>query len=115
MLDELCARNRRLDKKLKSLETWRTVLNALFFATFVYVLVFSVVAAALSMKSAVTASASALTVAIVPAWKWCDGRWKRNEEKVNDQKKLTRMYYGPLLSKIINIRVHVELLEKNMF
>ncbi|KAH1113421.1 hypothetical protein J1N35_006799 [Gossypium stocksii] len=101
MLGKLRAQKERLDKKLKSLETWRMVLNALFVAAFGSVLVFSVMA-------------SALTAAIIPAWKWCDGCWKRNEEKVKKQKKLTTMYYAPLFSKMIIIRVHVELLEEKI-
>lgn len=53
--------------------------DASFFAAFV-----SVMAVALSMKPVVTALAGALTIAIVPAWKSCDGRWQQNVEKVKE-------------------------------
>ncbi|KAH1113429.1 hypothetical protein J1N35_006807 [Gossypium stocksii] len=110
MLGELRAQNERLDKKLKSLKTWRMVSNALFFAAFV-----SVMAAALSMKPVVTALASALTVAVVPAWKWCDGRWKRNVEKVKQQKLTTRMKHNVLLhTTTIDIRAFVTNLEEKI-
>ncbi|MBA0677673.1 hypothetical protein Goari_019070 [Gossypium aridum] len=86
------------------------VSNALFFAAFV-----SVMAAALSMKPVVTALASAVTVAIVPAWKWCDGRWKRNVEKVKQQKLTTRMKHNALLhTTTIDIRAFVTNLEEQI-
>ncbi|KAB1671301.1 hypothetical protein [Gossypium barbadense] len=63
---------------------------------------FSVVAAALSVKPVVTALASALTVAIAPAWKRCDEHWNRNEAKVKRQKKLTNAmeFFAPCTIKI---------------
>lgn len=84
--------------------------NALFFAAFV-----SMMAAALSMKPVVTALASALTVAIAPAWKWCDGRWKRNVEKVKQQKLTTRMKHNALLhTTTIHIMACVTNLEEKI-
>ncbi|XP_040945398.1 UPF0496 protein At2g18630 [Gossypium hirsutum] len=60
MLGKLLVRKKKLDKKLKSLKTWRRVSNVLFVATFVSVLIFSVVAAAVSAPPVVTALASEL-------------------------------------------------------
>ncbi|KAK5843690.1 UPF0496 protein At2g18630-like [Gossypium arboreum] len=102
MQGELRARRGTLKKKLESLETWRRVWDALFVAAFISALVFSVVAAALSVKPVVTALASALTVAIAPAWKRCDEHWNRNEAKVKRQKKLTNAmeFFAPCTIKI---------------
>ncbi|KAL1183570.1 hypothetical protein V6Z11_A02G192200 [Gossypium hirsutum] len=99
---KLRARRGTLKKKLESLETWRRVWDALFVAAFISALVFSVVAAALSVKPVVTALASALTVAIAPAWKRCDEHWNRNEAKVKRQKKLTNAmeFFAPCTIKI---------------
>ncbi|KAH1113418.1 hypothetical protein J1N35_006796 [Gossypium stocksii] len=89
MLGKLLVRKRKLDKKLKSLKTWRRVSNVLFVATFVSVLIFSVVAAAVSAPPVVTALASALTVPIGSVGKWCTSLWKRYEKEVKEQMGLT--------------------------
>lgn len=89
MLGKLLVRKRKLDKKLKSLKTWRRVSNVLFVATFVSVLIFSVVAAAVSAPPVVTALASALTVPIGLVGKWCTSLWKRYEKEVKEQMGLT--------------------------
>ncbi|XP_040940461.1 UPF0496 protein At2g18630-like [Gossypium hirsutum] len=89
MLGKLLVRKRKLDKKLKSLKIWRRVSNVLFVATFVSVLIFSVVAAAVSAPPVVTALASALTVPIGSVGKWCTSLWKRYEKEVKEQMGLT--------------------------
>ncbi|KAE8701236.1 UPF0496 protein 1 [Hibiscus syriacus] len=88
MLRKLQARKRKLDKKLKSLKTWRRVSNVLFVATFVSVLIFSVVAAAIAAPPVVTALAAALAVPIGSVGKWCNWLWKRYENELKGQKEL---------------------------
>ncbi|MBA0551674.1 hypothetical protein Golob_022549 [Gossypium lobatum] len=61
----------------------------MFVATFVSVLIFSVVAAAVSAPPIVTALASALTVASGSVGKWCTSLWKRYEKEVKEQMGLT--------------------------
>ncbi|KAE8695917.1 UPF0496 protein 1 [Hibiscus syriacus] len=88
MLRKLQAQKRKLDKKLKSLKTWRRVLNVLFVTTFVSVLIFSVVAAAIAAPPVVTALAAALAVPIGSVGKWCNWLWKRYEIELKGQKEL---------------------------
>ncbi|KAB2036665.1 hypothetical protein ES319_D03G017500v1 [Gossypium barbadense] len=58
---------------------------------------------------------NALTVAIAPAWKWCDGRWKWNVEKVKQQKLTTRMKHNALLhTTTIHIMACVTNLEEKI-
>uniref|UniRef100_A0A6N2LAH4 Uncharacterized protein n=1 Tax=Salix viminalis TaxID=40686 RepID=A0A6N2LAH4_SALVM len=57
MLKKLQSRMKKLDKKLKSMKTWRRVSNVLFVSAFVSVLIFSVVAAAVDAPPVVTALA----------------------------------------------------------
>ncbi|XAR57868.1 hypothetical protein NMG60_11026152 [Bertholletia excelsa] len=55
MLEKLQSKIRKLDKKFKSLKSWRKVSNVLFVATFAAVLIWSVVAAAVAAPPVVTA------------------------------------------------------------
>ncbi|XVF61969.1 hypothetical protein PTKIN_Ptkin08bG0178200 [Pterospermum kingtungense] len=88
MLGKLLDQKRKLDKKLKSLKTWRRVSNVLFVATFVSVLIFSVVAAAIAAPPVVTALAGAMAVPIGSVGKWCNWLWKRYENELKEQKQL---------------------------
>ncbi|GMI68884.1 hypothetical protein like AT2G18630 [Hibiscus trionum] len=117
MLQKLLARKRKLDKKLKSLKTWRRVSNVLFVATFVSVLIFSVVAAAIAAPPVVTALAAALAVPIGSVGKWCNWLWNRYENELQGQKELiTGMEIGPLIAihDLENIRVLIDKLEIEM-
>ncbi|XVE82679.1 hypothetical protein DITRI_Ditri16bG0025300 [Diplodiscus trichospermus] len=67
MLEKLLVRQRKLQKRLKSSKTWRRVSNVLFAATFVSVLIFSVVAAAIAAPTVVIALAGAMQVPISSA------------------------------------------------
>ena len=114
MLGKLLVRKRKLDKKLKSLKTWRRVSNVLFVATFVSVLIFSVVAAAIAAPPVVTALAGAMTVPIGSLGKWCNWLWKRYENELKGKKELiTAMEIGPCITikDMGNIRVLVSRLE----
>ncbi|GMJ07937.1 hypothetical protein like AT2G18630 [Hibiscus trionum] len=117
MLRKLLARKRKLDKKLKSLKTWRRVANVLFVATFVSVLIFSVVAAAIAAPPVVTALAAALAVPIGSVGKWCNWLWKRYENELKGQKELIiGMEIGSRIAiyDLENIRVLISRLEIEM-
>ncbi|KAI4327551.1 hypothetical protein L6164_019999 [Bauhinia variegata] len=88
MLDKLLARKRKLDKKLKSLKTWRRVSNVIFVAAFVSVLIFSVVAAAIAAPPVVTALAGALAVPIGSVGKWCNLLFKNYEKALKGQREV---------------------------
>ncbi|OMP12044.1 hypothetical protein CCACVL1_00163 [Corchorus capsularis] len=114
MLRKLLSRKRKLDKKLKSLKTWRRVSNVLFVATFVSVLIFSVVAAAIAAPPVVTALAGAMAVPIGSIGKWCNWLWKRYENELKGNRELiTKMEIGSrfTLHDMENIRVVVSKLE----
>ncbi|KAK8606786.1 hypothetical protein V6N13_052543 [Hibiscus sabdariffa] len=117
MLRKLLTRKRKLDKKLKSLKTWRRVANVLFVATFVSVLIFSVVAAAIAAPPVVTALAAALAVPIGSVGKWCNWLWERYENELKGQKELIiGMEIGSRIAiyDLENIRVLIGRLEIEM-
>ncbi|XVF59569.1 hypothetical protein PTKIN_Ptkin07bG0286500 [Pterospermum kingtungense] len=114
MLAKLLVRKRKLDKKLKSLKTWRRVSNVLFVATFVSVLIFSVVAAAIAAPPVVTALAGAMAVPIGSLGKWCNWLWKRYENELKGKKELIiAMEIGARITiyDMENIRVLISRLE----
>lgn len=86
MFAKLRQRKGTLDKKLKSVKTWRRVSNVIFVAAFVSVLIFSVVAAAMAAPPVVTALAAALAVPMGPVGKWCNSLWKRYETALKGQR-----------------------------
>ncbi|KAL5754735.1 hypothetical protein ACOSP7_022955 [Xanthoceras sorbifolium] len=88
MLQRLLSRKRKLDKKMKSMKTWRRVSNVLFVSAFVSVLIFSVVAAAIAAPPVVIALSSALAVPIGSVGKWCNSLWKSYEKAQKGQKEL---------------------------
>ncbi|KAF9678372.1 hypothetical protein SADUNF_Sadunf07G0028200 [Salix dunnii] len=82
---------KKLDEKLKSMETWRRVSNVLFVSAFVSVLIFSVVAATVAAPPVVTALADAMvTVPIDRVGNWCNTLLKRYEKALKDEKGLVR-------------------------
>ncbi|KDP31809.1 hypothetical protein JCGZ_12270 [Jatropha curcas] len=114
MLQKLQLRKRRLDKKLKSMKTWRRVSNVLFVTAFVSVLVFSVVAAAIAAPPVVTALAGALAVPIGSVGKWCNSLWNSYMKALKRQKELvSTMQVGTFIAikDMDNIRVLVNKLE----
>ncbi|XWS45368.1 hypothetical protein CRYUN_Cryun15aG0130800 [Craigia yunnanensis] len=114
MLGKLLVRKRKLDKKLKSLKTWRKVSNVLFVATFVSVLIFSVVAAAIAAPPVVIALAGAMAVPIGSLGKWCNWLWNRYENELKGQKELiTTMEIGARFTiyDMESIRVLISRLE----
>ncbi|XP_062102333.1 UPF0496 protein At4g34320-like [Humulus lupulus] len=114
MLQKLQHRKKKLDKKLKSLKTWRKISNVIFVATFVSVLIFSVVAAAIAAPPVVTALLGALAVPVGSVGKWCDVLWNRYGNAVKGQRGLiSSMQVGTYvtLKDLENIRVLVNRLE----
>jgi xanthosine utilization system XapX-like protein len=114
MLEKLQKRKRKLDKKLKSIKTWRKVSNVIFVATFVSVLIFTVVAAAIAAPPVVTALLGALAVPIGSVGKWCNVLWNRYGNAVKGQRALTSsMQVGTFvtLKDLENIRLLVNKLE----
>ncbi|KAJ6288514.1 hypothetical protein OIU76_024489 [Salix suchowensis] len=88
MLKKLVSRTKKLDEKLKSMETWRRVSNVLFVSAFVSVLIFSVLAAAVAAPPVVIALASAMAVPIGSVGKWCSSLWIRYEKALEEEKVL---------------------------
>ncbi|KAJ7944341.1 UPF0496 protein [Quillaja saponaria] len=114
MLEKLLLRKRKLDKKLKSLKTWRRVSNVIFVAAFVSALIFSVVAAAVAAPPVITALAGALAVPIGSVGKWCHSLWKSYENAVKGQREvISSMQVGTYvtLKDLDSLRVLVNKLE----
>jgi len=85
ILKKLLIRKQKLDKKLKSHKTLKRVSSVIFVAAFVAVLIFSVVAAAISAPPVVTALAGALAVPIGSVGKWCNSLFKKYETALKGQ------------------------------
>ncbi|KAK5843695.1 UPF0496 protein At2g18630-like [Gossypium arboreum] len=89
MQGKVRARKKTLEKKVESTATRKRLSKALFVATFILLVVFSVVELIISAKTVITALAGVLTSAIVTVETWCSKCWKRNKEKIKMKKKLT--------------------------
>ncbi|RYQ80326.1 hypothetical protein Ahy_Scaffold1g106817 isoform C [Arachis hypogaea] len=114
MLKKLLSRKHKLDKKLQSLKTLKRVSNVIFVAAFVSVLIFSVVAAAISAPPVVAAVAGALAVPIGSVGKWCNSLFKKYENAIRSQREvISSMQVGTLitLKDLDNIRLCVDKLE----
>nr|AFK35402.1 unknown [Lotus japonicus] len=114
MLQKLQIRKRKLDKKFKSLKTWKRVSNAIFVAAFVSVLIFSVVAASVAAPPVVTALAAAMAVPIGSVGKWCNSLFKRYKKALMKQREvISSMQVGTYISlkDLDNIRVLTDKLE----
>ncbi|KAF9678371.1 hypothetical protein SADUNF_Sadunf07G0028100 [Salix dunnii] len=110
MLKKLQSRKKKLDEKLKSMETWRRVSNVLFVSAFVSVLIFSVVAAALIAPPVVTALAGAMAVPIGSVGNWCNTLWNGYEKALKEEKGLvTSIEVGTFVTieDMVSIRVLV--------
>ncbi|KAK2631110.1 hypothetical protein EUGRSUZ_L03393 [Eucalyptus grandis] len=99
MLPKLEACMKKLDKKVKSAETWRRVTNAIFVTAFVSTLILSVVAVAIAAPPVVTALAAALAAPIGSVGKWCDSWWKNYRRELKGKKVLIDiMFEGTKIS-----------------
>lgn len=114
MLKKLQSRKKKLDKKMKSMKTWRRVSNVLFVSAFVSVLIISVVAAAIAAPPVLTAVAGAIAVPVGSVGKWCNMLWNRYEKALKEQKELVRsMQVGTFvtINDMDSIRVLVNKLQ----
>jgi hypothetical protein len=114
MLKKLLIRKQKLDKKLKSHKRLKRVSSVIFVAAFVAVLIFSVVAAAISAPPVVTALAGALAVPISSVGKWCNSLFKKYEKALKGQREvISSMQVGTYIAPVDmnNIRVRIDQLE----
>ncbi|KAL5704856.1 hypothetical protein ACHQM5_023226 [Ranunculus cassubicifolius] len=114
MLEKLQLRKSKLDKKLKSIKTWRKVSCIIFAAAFAAVLVCSVVAAAIAAPPVASAVAAATSIPVGSMGKWFDSLWKNYEVALKGQKEiLSSMQMGTFIAikDLDSIRVLVDRLE----
>ncbi|OWM66339.1 UPF0496 protein 1-like [Punica granatum] len=112
LLKKLRDRKKKVEKKLKSSETWRRVSNALFVAAFVSALIFSVVAAAVAAPPVVTALAGVLTVPIGSVGKWVDSLWKKYQKELKGQKELLGLMGGSTRIAVLEVQTIQVLVDK---
>lgn len=114
MLEKLQTRKKKLDNKLKTIQTWRRVSSIIFAATVAAVLICSVVAAAIAAPPVAAALAAASAVPLGSMGTWIDSLWKKYEDAVKGQKVVNRsMVVGTqiVIKDLDNIRVVIERLE----
>lgn len=117
MLRKLETKKGKLDKKLKSIKSWRRVSNVIFAVTFAAVLICSVVAAAIAAPPVVTALAAAAAVPLGSMGKWFNSLWKKYETEVRGEREIiSSMQIGTYIAikDFDNIRVLVDKLEIEM-
>ncbi|KAG5407649.1 hypothetical protein IGI04_013768, partial [Brassica rapa subsp. trilocularis] len=114
MLEKLQHRKNKLDKKLKSIHTWRKLSSIIFVATFATVLICSVVAAAMAAPPVAAALAAATAIPLGSMGKWVDSLWKNYENALKGQKEvISSMQAGTFVAvkDLDNIRILIERLE----
>ncbi|KAF8409907.1 hypothetical protein HHK36_002426 [Tetracentron sinense] len=114
MLEKLHIRQRKLDKKLKSVKAYRKVSSIIFVATFASVLICSVVAAAMVAPPVVVALAAAASVPLGSLGKWLDSIWKGYENAVKGQNDVINSMWlgaGLVINDLKTIQVLVDRLE----
>ncbi|KAK3416055.1 hypothetical protein EUGRSUZ_H01230 [Eucalyptus grandis] len=87
MLQKLQARE-KLDKKVKSAQVWRRVINFIFVTAFMSALIFSVVAVGKAARPAVSTLAAALATPIGTVGKWCNSWCEKYRKKLKGKKEL---------------------------
>ncbi|KAF3323342.1 hypothetical protein FCM35_KLT12073 [Carex littledalei] len=77
MLEKMLQRKNKLDKKLKSIKSWRKISSLIFVAAFVAVVLCSIIAASVSAPPLLTALATAaVAVPVGSVGKWIDSLFK---------------------------------------
>ncbi|KAI3747940.1 hypothetical protein L6452_10693 [Arctium lappa] len=117
MLKKLQIQKSKVDKKLKSLKTWRRLSNVIFVTTFSTVLICSVVAAAVAAPPLVTALAAAAAVPLGSMGKWVNSLWKKYEKEFRDQREMmSAMQIGNyiVIKDLDNIKALVDKLGTEM-
>lgn len=115
--DELQSQKTKLDKKFSSMKTWKRVSNVIFITAFASVLIFSVVAAAMSAPPVVIALAAALAVPMGPVGKWCNTLWNRYLNSIKADKQFMSSMEGHtyiILKDLQNIGVLVRRLSDKL-
>lgn len=110
MFKKLQHQKKKLDKKYSTMETWKTVSNVILVTAFASVLIFSVVAAAMSAPPVVIALGAALAVPMGPVGKWCNTLWNRYLNSIKVEKQLLSSMEGHsfiILKDFENIRLLV--------
>ncbi|CAN1173101.1 UPF0496 protein At4g34320 [Linum perenne] len=114
MLEKLQSKKGKLDKKLRSIHSWRKLSSMIFVASFAAVLICSVVAAAMAAPPVAAALAAATSIPLGSMGKWIDSLWRNYETAVKGQKEiLGTMQVGTYVAikDLDTIRVMVERLE----
>ncbi|XP_074574328.1 UPF0496 protein At4g34320-like [Curcuma longa] len=114
MLKKLLVRKKKLDKKLKSIQTWRKISNILFVAALTTVIICSVIAAAIAGPHVAAALAAASTIPIGSMGRWINSLLKNYQNAVGAEKELlSSMQVGTWISlkDLDTIRVLVDKLE----
>ncbi|XP_008775795.2 UPF0496 protein 1-like isoform X2 [Phoenix dactylifera] len=86
MLEKLNQRKNKLNKKLKSIKTWRKVSNIIFAATVATIIICSVAAAAVAAPPVAAALAAAASIPVGSMGKWIDSLFKDYQEALKGQK-----------------------------
>ncbi|KAK9669931.1 hypothetical protein RND81_13G164800 [Saponaria officinalis] len=114
MFEKLNSKKKKLDKKLRSLNAYRKVSNVIFAASFIAIIICSVVAAAISAPPVVTALAAAASAPMGGIGKWMNSLWGKYEKELKNQRELIRaMNVGTYIAikDLDCIRVLVDKLE----
>ncbi|XP_073126938.1 UPF0496 protein At4g34320-like [Henckelia pumila] len=114
MLQRLQLKKNKLDKKMKSIHSWRKVSAIIFAATFAAVLICSVVAAAMAAPPVAAALAAAASIPLGSMGKWIDSLLRNYENVVKGQKEMINsMSVGTYVTikDLDNIRVLISKLE----
>ncbi|XP_075488104.1 UPF0496 protein At4g34320-like [Primulina tabacum] len=114
MLQRLQLKKNKLDKKMKSIRSWRKVSGIIFAATFAAVLICSVVVAAMAAPPVAAALAAATSIPLGSMGKWIDSLLKNYENVVKGQKEMIHsMNVGTYVTikDLDNIRVLISKLE----
>ncbi|GKA72078.1 UPF0496 protein-like protein [Tanacetum coccineum] len=104
-------------KKMRNVETWRRLCNVIFAVTFSTVLIYFVVAAAVSAPPLVTALDPAAAVPLGSMGKWVNSLWKKYETELKGQRELInamRMGSFIVIKDLDNIKALVDKLRVEM-
>lgn len=111
MLKKLQHQKKKLDKKYRTMKTWKKLTNVFLVTLFASVLVFSVVAAAMSAPPVVIALTAALVVPMGPVGKWCNTLWNRYLSHIKAEKQVinsVQAHTSIVLKDFENIRFLVQ-------
>ncbi|MQM09672.1 hypothetical protein Taro_042553 [Colocasia esculenta] len=114
MLEKLERRKQKVDKKLKSIKTWRKVSSIIFASAFAAVIICSVVAAAMAAPPVAAALVAVASAPVGSMGKWFDSLWKKYQDALKGEKELISAMKGGTCIAIMeleSIRCVVEQLE----